>query len=134
MRLRGYKCLYLPTFPSSEKVPVLTKEGNTKTLDSSKAPGSLIRSRMTGGERQIPRFAQDDYFGVLRRMTTLVFRAWCVTGSQGDRKCTDDDIKSINGSFMGIKLSLMDPFREQTASLRHRRRVERRRLGSRSVT
>ena len=33
MRGRGDKGLSLPTFPSSEKVPVLTKEGKRKTLD-----------------------------------------------------------------------------------------------------
>jgi len=26
----GNRCLYLPTFPSSEKVPVFTKEGKEK--------------------------------------------------------------------------------------------------------
>ena len=33
MRGRGDKGLSLPTFPSSEKVPVLTTEGKRKTLD-----------------------------------------------------------------------------------------------------
>ena len=45
---RGYESLYLPS-------PLLTKEGNRKTLDP-----RLRMSRMTEGEKQILRFAQND--------------------------------------------------------------------------
>ena len=54
---RGYECLYLPS-------PLLTKEGNRKTLDPfldwipDQVRGQA--SRMTEGEKQIPRFARND--------------------------------------------------------------------------
>ena len=54
---RGYESLYLPS-------PLLTKEGNRKTLDPfldwipDQVRGQA--SRMTEGEKQILRFAQND--------------------------------------------------------------------------